>query len=355
MIKKLLIASIALIAVGASIAYVQRSDIALALIEKVAAERMKNPLDGLTDGLHVGLCGTGSPFPDPQRAAPCTLVIAGKDMFLFDAGSAAAKQIAVMNFSTGQLKGVFITHFHSDHIDGLGEVLMTRWAQHTDGQRLTVHGPTGVSNVLNGFKTAYEADNGYRTAHHGEATMPPELAGADVNEFSVQKGNYTTVLQQGDLLIEAFAVNHQPINPAVGYRIKYKGRTVVLSGDTTSDTQVKDAATGADLLIHEALSPELVAKLQESALNNNRSKLAKIFSDIPNYHASPMDVAVLASEAQVGHVVLSHIVPPLPLPPLREIFLGKAPDVFNGPFRIGEDGDFISLPAGNKEVIYGRR
>ena len=93
MIKKLLIASAALIAVGASVAYVQRTNIALALVEKVAAERMKNPLDGLSDGLHVGLCGTGSPFPDPQRAAPCTLVIAGKDMFLFDAGSAAAKQL----------------------------------------------------------------------------------------------------------------------------------------------------------------------------------------------------------------------------------------------------------------------
>lgn len=353
--KKLLTGAVIFIALGASIAYIQRTNIALTLVEKIATQRMQNPLDGSADGLHVGLCGTGSPFPDPDRAAPCTIVIAGKDMFLFDAGSAAAKQISTMQFSTGQLKGVFITHFHSDHIDGLGEVLMTRWAQHTEGERLTVHGPTGVSEVLKGFEAAYEADNGYRTAHHGEATMPPELAGADVNEFSVQKGSYTTVLQQGDLRVEAFAVNHQPINPAVGYRIAYKGRTVVLSGDTTSDEQVKDAATGADLLIHEALSPELVAALQETALKNNRSKLAKIFSDIPNYHASPMDVAVLAQEAQVGHVVLSHIVPPLPLAPLREIFLGKAPEMFKGPFRIGEDGDFITLPAGSKEVIYSQR
>ena len=353
--KKLLIAAVALILAGGTVAYIQRHEITLAMVEKVASERMQNPMTGLDDGLHVGLCGTGSPFPDPDRAAPCTLVIAGKDMFLFDAGSAAAKQIATMGFSTGQLKGVFITHFHSDHIDGLGEVLMTRWAQHTQGQKLTVHGPSGIAEVMNGFETAYRQDTGYRTAHHGVATMPPELAGADVNQFAVQKGSYTTVVQQPDLLIEAFAVNHQPINPAVGYRINYKGRTVVLSGDTTSDVQVKDAARNADLLVHEALSPELVARLQETAINNNQSKLAKIFSDIPNYHATPLDVAVLAQEAEVGHVVLSHIVPPLPLPPLREIFLGKAPDVFKGPFRIGEDGDFISLPTGSKEVIYDRR
>lgn len=355
MVKKLLIGAVALIAAGAAVAYFQRHEITLAMVEKVASKRMQDPLAALSDGLHIGLCGTGSPFPDPERAAPCTLVIAGKDMFLFDAGSAAAKQIATMGFSTGQLKGVFITHFHSDHIDGLGEVLMTRWAQHTEGQKLTVHGPGGIAQVMNGFETAYTQDTGYRTAHHGAATMPPELAGADVNEFVVQKGSYTAVLQQPDLLIEAFAVNHQPINPAVGYRISYKGRTVVLSGDTTSDAQVKDAARNADLLVHEALSPELVARLQDTAIQNNRSKLAKIFSDIPNYHATPLDVAVLAQEAEVGHVVLSHIVPPLPLPPLREIFLGKAPDVFKGPFRIGEDGDFISLPTGSKEVIYDRR
>lgn len=242
MLKKILLGALLFIGLGAAIAYMQRSNIALALVNQVVTQRMQNPLDELQDGLHVGLCGTGSPFPDPQRSAPCTLVIAGKDMFLFDAGSAAAKQISNMRFSTGQLKGVFITHFHSDHIDGLGEVLMTRWAQHTEGQRLTVHGPTGIANVLSGFEQAYAADTGYRTAHHNEATMPPGLAGADVNEFAVQKGHYTTVLQKPDLLVESFAVNHQPINPAVGYRIQYKGRTVVLSGDTTSDEQVKDAA-----------------------------------------------------------------------------------------------------------------
>ena len=355
MLKKLLIGAGALIATGAAVAYFQRHEITLAMVEKVASKRMQDPLAALSDGLHIGLCGTGSPFPDPDRSAPCTMVIAGKEMFLFDAGSASAKQISTMGFSTGQLKGVFITHFHSDHIDGLGEVLMTRWAQHTEGQKLTVHGPSGIAQVINGFEAAYAQDTGYRTAHHGAATMPPELAGADVNEFTVQKGSYTTVLQQPNLLIEAFAVNHQPINPAVGYRISYKGRTVVLSGDTTSDAQVKDAARKADLLVHEALSPELVARLQDTAIQNNRSKLAKIFSDIPNYHATPLDVAVLAQEAEVGHVVLSHIVPPLPLPPLREIFLGKAPEMFNGPFRIGEDGDFISLPIDSKEVIYSRR
>lgn len=353
--KKTVLFSLAILVAGAAVAYMERQAITLKLVDRVATARMQNPLSTLDDGLHIALCGTGSPFPDPDRGAPCTLVIAGQQVFLFDSGSAAAKQIANMGFSTGQIQAVFLTHFHSDHIDGLGELLMTRWAQHTDNKRMVVYGPTGVVDVVTGFKSAYALDTTYRIAHHGTDTMQPALAGADAQEFEAHQGHYTLLLEQPDLRIEAFAVNHQPINPAVGYRIRYKGRTVVLSGDTTSDEQVKDAARNADLLIHEALSPELVARLQNNALQNKRSKLAKIFADIPNYHASPLDVAVLAREAQVSHVVLSHIVPPLPAPTLKEIFLGKAPEVFGGPFRIGEDGDFISLPADSNQVIYNRR
>lgn len=343
-----------LILMLAGIAFVNRGHLALQLVEKIAGQRMQNPIDAMQDGLHVGLCGTGSPFPDPDRSAPCTLVIAGKQMFLFDSGSGSARQINQMGFSTGSLRGVFITHFHSDHMDGLGEVLMTRWAQQTDNKPLTVYGPTGIEQVMRGFRKAYAADTGYRTAHHGEDIMPPALAGALVAEFEAVQGQYTVVLQQPDLLIESFLVNHAPVSPAVGYRIRYKDRTVVLSGDTTSDQQVKNAARNADLLIHEALSPELVGRLQDTALQNKRSKLAKIFADIPSYHATPEQVAELARDAQVSHVVLNHIVPPLPLPPLREIFLGRSKEIFNGPFRIGEDGDLISLPAGSREVLYSR-
>ncbi|HEX4856503.1 MAG TPA: MBL fold metallo-hydrolase [Limnobacter sp.] len=352
--KKIVAGLLLLLLILGAFAFFNRSHLALQLVEKIASQRMQNPISQLQDGLHVGLCGTGSPFPDPARSAPCTFVVAGSNMYLFDSGSGSAKQINTMGFSTGQLKGIFITHFHSDHIDGLGEVLMTRWAQQADGKRLTVHGPEGIDRMVRGFQKAYAADTAYRTEHHGEETMPPELAGADVNEFTVNRGEYTVVLQQPDLLIEAFQVNHSPVSPAVGYRIQYKGRVVVLSGDTTSDNQVKDAAKNADLLIHEALSPELVGRLQQVALDNKRTRLAKIFADIPGYHATPEQVAQLAREAGVGQVVLSHIVPPLPLRPLREIFLGNAESIFPGPFRIGEDGDLISLPAGSKEVLYSR-
>lgn len=355
MLKKIVLPIVLLSAVAAGLAYTFRADLSMKIVENIVTERMKDPMTSIPDGLHIALCGTGSPFPDPQRGAPCTIVIAGKEMFLFDAGSGSAKQISRMNLSTGQLKGIFLTHFHSDHIDGLGEVMMTRWAQNTSPDKLKLYGPTGVREVHEGFHQAYSHDTEHRTAHHTPALMPPELSGAEVYEFITPKTTPVSVYKNGDLDIKAFAVDHQPIDPAIGYVISYKGRTVVLSGDTKKSAAVAQAAKGADLLIHEALSVELVQKLQEAAAKAGRVKLAQIFTDIQNYHTTPVEVAEVANEAQVSAVVLSHIVPPLPLPPMKEIFLGKAPEVFKGPFRIGEDGDFISLPPGSKAIEYARR
>lgn len=352
--KKLLVVTVACLLAG-TVVYTQRERLSLMLVERNVKERLADAVATLPDGLHVAFCGTGSPFPDPDRAAPCTLIIAGRDVVLIDAGGNAARQIARMGFSTGRINHVLLTHFHSDHIDGLGELMMTRWAQNSDGQRLQIHGPTGVAQVVDGFRTAYAADVGYRRAHHGDATMPLALAGADPMPFTVPDTGLAPVLSQGDLQISAFRVSHTPVEPAVGYLVSYRGRRVVLSGDTTPNDNLATVGQGADLLVHEALSPELVGVLARVAGEAQRPRLARLFEDITDYHSRPEDVARLADHAGIKAVALNHIVPPLPLPPLRELFLGKAPELFHGDLRIAEDGDFISLPAGGDEIIHARR
>lgn len=57
-----------------------------------------------------------------------------------------------------------------------------------------------------------------------------------------------------------------PVEPAVGYKISYKGRTAVISGDTKASAKVEAATVGADLLVHEALSPTLVAIQHDAAV-----------------------------------------------------------------------------------------
>lgn len=356
-LKPFLLTTATLLALLGSALYVWRVELALALAGQVASRHLaQTGLESLPDGLHVGLCGAGSPFPDERRAGPCTLLIAGPHMLVFDAGNGAHRNITKMGFQSGRIDAVFLTHFHSDHIDGLGELLLQRHVQGGHERPVPVYGPAGVEQVVQGLRQAYAQDMAYRVAHHGEAIVPPTGSGARAQAFSFTGQTVMPVYREGDLQVHAFEVQHAPVHPAVGYRISYKGRTVVISGDTVrSDTLAREAA-GADLLLHDALSPRLVQVLQQAAQQAQRPKLVKVFSDIQDYHATPEDAAETARQAQVGFLLLHHIVPPLPpLPGLEQAFLGQAGAIFDGPIQVGRDGDFLSLPTGSKAIQPGRR
>ena len=308
---------------------------------------------GLADGLHVALCGTGSPLPNPARAGPCNVVVAGKHMFIVDAGEGAARNITQMGLPMARVEGVFLTHFHSDHIDGMGPVMLMRWTGATANTPLPVYGPSGVDQVMAGFNAAYAIDNGYRTAHHGPAIVPPTGAGAAAVPFALPeagKGDTVVVLERDGLKVTAIRVDHGPVSPAVGYRFDYKGRSIVISGDTSKSPSLVAAAEGADLLVHEALQPKLVVMMTAALDAKGIKNTAQITRDILNYHATPEQAAESAQEAGVRQLVLSHIVPSIPSAFFYPAFLGDAPRRFTGPITIGEDGMLFSLPAGGSAI-----
>ncbi|MFN0186009.1 MAG: MBL fold metallo-hydrolase [Aquabacterium sp.] len=337
-------------------AWLARTPLLLAAAPAIAAQRLSaDPVKDLPDGLHVGLCGAGSPFPDEQRAGPCTLVLAGQRLLVVDVGAGSVRNIGRMGFSHGRIDAVLLTHFHSDHIDGLGELMLQRWVAGARTEPLPVHGPPGIEQVVGGLMQAYAQDRHYRVAHHGAATVPPTGFGGLPRAFTLGPEGRVVVLREDDLEVVAFAVDHAPVHPAVGYRIAYKGRVVVISGDTKASTAVRREARGADLLVHEALSPALVAALREGARRTGRTHLVKIFDDIPDYHATPRQAAETARDAGARYLLLNHIVPALPLPGLEQAFLGGADDIFTGPLKVGRDGDFISMPAGSTAIQATRR
>lgn len=337
----------------------QRARLATALLGQMADKRMaEQPLSKLPDGLHVGLCGSGSPLPDENRAPPCLLVIAGKQIFLFDAGSGAARGVARFGFNPGDIEAIFLTHFHSDHIDGLGEVMLQRWVGGNHETPLPVYGADGVEIIVGGLMQVYTQDKQYRVAHHGEKIVPPSGFGGTPRPFTIIGGQFGSklIVDQPDLKILAFGVDHGPIHPANGYRITYKDRTVVISGDTSKAISVEREAKSVDLLVHEVLSEKLLAVIEDSARRAGRDKLAQIFKDINNYHTWPEQVAEIARDANVGAVLLTHVVPSVPpLPGFEAAFLGQARSIYPGKMLLGRDGDFVSLPAGSKQIDFSRR
>lgn len=351
---KLLLSAVAVAAVVGIAIKAFQPQIGTMLLARVAGERAgRDATKGLPDGLHVILCGSGSPLPDPTRAGPCTMVIAGTHIYVVDAGEGGARNLTLMGLPTGRIERLFLTHFHSDHIDGLGPMLLLRWSGKPNMAPLPVAGPQGVERVVAGFSEAYAQDNGYRTAHHGAALMPPNGAGAIAMPFTMD-GAPVVVLDVGGVRITAFPVNHEPVSPAVGYRFDYKGRSVVISGDTAPSPSVVANAKGTDLLVHEALQPNLVARLTDALAAKGVNNTAQITRDILNYHTSPEAAADAAKAAGVKQLLLNHIVPPMPFKFAYPAFLGNAPQHFGGPITVGEDGMIFTLPTGSSDITKGK-
>ena len=306
----------------------------------------------LADGLYVYMCGTGSPMPDPSRAGPCLGVLAGDEVFIFDVGAGGPRNLGTMGFPTARLRGVYLTHLHSDHIDGLGELLLNSWIAGSRTAPTPIAGPVGTQTVVDGFNTVYQIDSTYRVAHHGTEVANPDGFGGTATEIEIPAGGdgQLVVLEEGDLRITAIRVDHEPIEPAFGYRIDYKGRSVSISGDTVYSSGFIEGSEGVDLMFHEALNREMVAKIGTKLGERGQANGEKIFADILDYHTSPEEAARAAQEAGAEQLVLYHIVPQLPSEMLEPVFLGEAKSEFDGPITVGQDGMIFSLPAGTDKI-----
>lgn len=338
-------------------AWLFRDRLALAAMRGVYQQALtSDPLAELPDGLHVGLCGSGAPMPDPKRAGPCVAVVAGRDLFVVDSGSGSTRNLLLMNLPPPRLSAAFVTHYHSDHIADLGELMLQRWAGGAAREPLPIHGPPGLEQVVEGFQDAYRPDRGYRIAHHGETVVPPSGFGGAPHAFEADpRAPDVLVLEKPGLKVWAFPVAHQPVEGAVGYRFEYKGRSVVISGDTGPSERLVAAAKGADLLVHEGLAPNLVAMQREAAVKAGRENYARIFHDILSYHTAPETVAREAKAAGVKAVLFYHVIPPLPTRALEGPFLGRSRAIFGGPVKVGRDGDFATLRAGSNTIEWSNR
>jgi ribonuclease Z len=156
------------------------------------------------------------------------------------------------------------------------------------------------------------------------------------------------------LKITAFRVQHSPVEPAVGYRFDYKGRTIVISGDTTKTASLIAIAEDVDILLHEALQPTLVNILGDEFASQKMDNMSHVMRDIITYHTTPEEAAQVASESGAKQLIFNHIVPPMPVRFGYPAFVGDAAKFYKGPITVGEDGMLFSLPANSSEVTKKR-
>jgi ribonuclease Z len=353
------VGAIILIAVTVGLA-IRTPAVSAFILARTVQARLAEPIDpSLFDGkaLRLILCGTSSPLPDPNRAKACAIVIAGERAFVVDTGPESWKTLALMGFPGERIAGVLLTHFHSDHIGDLGEFRLQTWIA---GRKtpLPVYGGSGVEQIVAGFNTAYAQDDVYRSAHHGNELVPLAAAPLKAAPFRVgmsgARDQSEQILADGDLVITAFEVNHEPVRPAVGYRFDYKGRSIFISGDTSKWPNVAAGARDADVLVHEAQSQRMRQIYADAAAQAGNPVIAKIMTDIENYHASPRDAAEVANDAMVKLLVYTHFIPQLAMWFLRPLFFEGVSDVRPASaWAAGFDGYRVDLPIGSDAVIQG--
>jgi ribonuclease Z len=289
----------------------------------------------------VTLLGTGTPIPDPDRFGPSTLVEAGNQKLLFDAGRGATIRLRQISVSKAtimtKIDALFLTHYHSDHTLGIPDLWLTGWLGNSRKEPFRVIGPVGAKSLMANLESAYALDIKIRLE---DEKLPPQGIATVVEEFEKDG----VVYDRDGVKVIAFTVDHgAAIKPAVGYRIEYKGRVVVISGDTRYNQNVIKYGTGVDVLIHEVCiaRPELLANAY--------------YQRVVDHHTSPREAGQVFSLAKPKLAVYSHLVflgnDKVPRATVDDIVAGTR-ETYSGPLQVGED--LMSFEIGDTVIVRQR-
>jgi ribonuclease Z len=278
-----------------------------------------------TSDFRITLLGTGVPIPNPERFGPCTLVEAGDQKVLIDAGRGATMRLYQLKVPIGRIDVQLLTHYHSDHVSCIADVWLTGWLESHFGTRRTpyrVIGPTGARRLIENLERAYADDIKIRIA---DEKLPPSGIATEVSEFDRDGPVY----EKNGVKVVAFEVDHgDVIKPCYGYRIEYGGRAAVFSSDTRYNENVIRYGKGADLLVHEVAMarPEL---MKEAYIQR-----------IVAHHTTPYDCGRVFAQTQPKLAAFTHFVllasNAVPPPTLDEL-VAEVRQTYDGPLELGED------------------
>ncbi len=288
------------------------------------------------ESIVVVTVGTASPMPG-ERVQTGTAVFVNGHFFMFDVGDGIVQKAENMGLPLSRLDGIFITHWHSDHMIDLPSIISRSWLLGRTSE-LHLYGPDGTDTLNQAIDQFLYLENQHRLDHHGHQIMDISKARAVPHEFVNKQGGKEVIYDQDGIKITAFDVDHEPIEPAVGYVIEYNGKKVVISGDTKKNDLVLKMAKDADLLLHEVLLVSLLKQMSIEIEASGNSRNATIVTDIQDYHTSPKEVAELATQANVKELVLHHFAPAPDLRIIKSLYK-KELRGFDGPIHFANDGD----------------
>jgi len=256
---------------------------------------------GLGAPLEVLVLGSGGPAALGRASSSYVVLLDGEPRILVDAGPGSFARIGEAHLSLDALEIVLLTHLHVDHAAELPGLVKARAVSASGPIHFDVFGPAGrraqtgsaaFPSTSQFIGLLFGANGAF--AYLKDFSAPVSFNVTNLPVSGAEAGGLRTLVRREDLRISSTAGHHDDA-PAIIYRIEFKGRSVVFSGDIDSHglPALEKIAHGANLLVFDAVvldppgSPEVLYSL----------------------HTPPGAIGALAQRAQVGAMLLSHLSP----------------------------------------------
>lgn len=264
--------------------------------------------------------------------------MAGEERLLFDCGRGVTSGMAALGINPADVRKIFLTHLHSDHVISLPEMYISPWASQGRSFPLFIWGPRGAKSMISHIQRAFAFDIHIR--RDVDEKFPAEGIRAVTAE--VREG---VVFQSSGITVTAFLVDHGPVKPAFGYRVDYRGHSVVLSGDTGPSENMVRYSKGVDLLIHEVgrwKNDPLLSGPPDELMPNSRQTRRQVKA-IATHHTDGAEAGQIFQRARPKLAVFSHH----NAPPSQTLELVRK--TYAGPVEFGED--LMTIEVGEKVEV----
>jgi ribonuclease BN (tRNA processing enzyme) len=317
------------------------------------------------------LLGTsGGPQAEYVRTGTSSVLTVEGQNYVVDCGRASVTQYLNAGLEFKALKAMFITHLHADHLaDYYNYFLCESGEANAEGDNLsgplTVYGPgpagalppmpnppvatIAPQNPTPGIKELTDRLNeGYAYSYNvfmrGIGTRDVETL-QDIHEIVVPPVGATPtntapsmapfpIYEDDRVRVSAILVSHGAVFPSFAYRFDTDKGSVVFSGDTKYDENVIRIAQGADVLVHEVINLELIQKFGHLP--------PELMTHLVDAHTTTSQVGQVATQADVGQVVLTHLVPSNPLQIPDPVWHAQVSADYRGTVHVGNDLDRVT-------------
>nr|WP_280642009.1 MBL fold metallo-hydrolase [Legionella israelensis] len=282
------------------------------------------------------------------RKPSCLAVVGDNQMFMIDVGEGGAQNLGALGLPLNKLNKIFSTHWHSDHMAGIGYLNNVSWLSGRKSA-LTLYGPKGVKRIAKALNNLYALDSLFRATNR-EGLLNMDYSVIDpVLVSAPYKGTGKALLKEKSLTLKPFRVNHNPVYPALGYQIQYKNCKIVISGDTKIIDNLANVSKNADLLINEGFSNYYGQIIQKSFSSQINPKLSEeFFKQTKHYHSDTLDLGKMAAASKVKQLIITHLVPSIPATKqAKDDFIKGMDNYYSSPITVVDDRDEVVINSQN--------